>query len=152
MTRFGVRGAILVVVALCSLTFAPTVATAAPTSPMESSGVSSAQQQLPRLTSRYCWSWTSGHGLCIKYSRADLNRFEALGIISNSVAAAYAAEEMCSRVPGRYKALCKAGIAGALTEYVVVMRAAQQQRRCVEIRASLNPLSALFERARVVNC
>jgi hypothetical protein len=109
-------------------------------------------QRLPSVSTRFCFTIT-GPGACIKFSRDDIDRFEAVGIVSGAVTAAAGAEYICSLVPrAGFKVACKGVIAGYYTQVVAVIRAAQEQNRCLEIKASPNPVASLIDRPYLVDC
>lgn len=106
----------------------------------------------PAMSTRFCFTFT-GPGACVKYSQADLDRFEAVGIIGGAVSAAAGAEYICNLVPrAGFKVACKGVIAGYYTQTVVVLRAAQEQNRCMEIKVGFNPVAGLIDRPYLVDC
>lgn len=109
-------------------------------------------QKLPTVSTHFCFTIT-GPGACIKFSQGDIDRFEAIGIVSGAVTAAAGAEYICNLVPRTgFKVACKAVIAGYYTQMVAAIRSAQEQNRCLEIKASLNPVAGLIDRPYLVDC
>lgn len=155
----GVLRRILVTIAaMLALTVALSVS---PASAAVATGPHAARQMVaststlyaaPTVTTRFCFSLT-GPGACLKYTRADINRFERVGIIGGGVSAAAAAEYMCSLTKHpAVKTGCKAVIAGYYVEVIYILRKAQEQQRCIQAKASLNPVAALIDRPTVVDC
>lgn len=103
---------------------------------------------------RWCF-FALSPGICVKYSRSEVQEFYNAIVITGVGGAAATAEYACARIKNLgWKAECKAVVAVYFADYINTFRQAQQQRRCVEVTIPTppSPIRMVIERARVVNC
>jgi len=144
-TTATIAGAIVLMAAGSGAAWAGPGAVKAPGSTATLSETAPALEQSP------CFTWT-GPGMCMKFSNQDLRDWEAVGLVATAGSAAAVSEQACAKLPGSRKAACKAAVAIVATDFVITLRQAISEGRCLSVKASLNPVGNAIERPKVVDC